>query len=251
MELSLNEIQKFMNQWFDQKAMNHPFIHDLRDGKVTVDQIKGFAVNWHNCTAHISLLFPLVYYRSLGFVLKHPQFRNPLIDKLVEETSYPQPGALMRKLSRFTTALGYTDSQLVSSRLIPEAFGYINFFDRVFTEGTVAEICASVLPEGLYFRRLFPVIGRGLMTHYGLNKQETEYFTDEELGSRYDATNWEMLEKLINSDAIEERPDWGVEYVAEMSIRMLEFLLTGVYKRFAAEKAAAEPTELDRVLKAE
>jgi len=247
--VSVQDIQKRVNELFDQKIMNHPFVHDLKHGELTLDQVKGFALNWHACATHLNSAFPLIYFRFIGFILKQTDIKELLIKKIVEETAAPEPGSLMKKLGKFSECLGFTTQDLVNARLFPETFGYISYFDRVFTEGSLAEICASLLPEGLYYRKLFPVIGQELIKQYGLGEHDTNYFMQEGRGSTCDATNGELLERLINTGAIGERPDWGVEYLAETSVRILAFFLSGVYKRpLAGGMGEQGPSELERLL---
>jgi len=224
---------------FRRHALGHPFMQELAEGHLAIEQIRGFVLNWYTWTFEINMATATWLYR-FGSILKAcPDIAEILHQKIADELITPTTRGHMETLETLGTALGLTREALIQARLIPEARAWLDYFVRLVLEGTFAECVAGYLGEGCFpeFAKIFE---HALTTHYGLSQQDVEYFRIHgEQDAIHGPGNAFILRRLIETGHHEERSGWGLEYVSSTGGQLFVSFLDGVYRRYKPEAVAA------------
>jgi pyrroloquinoline quinone (PQQ) biosynthesis protein C len=224
---------------FRRYALGHPFVREMADGGLAVEQIRGFILNWYTWTFEVNAATATWLYRFRDILKAHPDIAEILHEKIADELVTPTKRGHRETLERLGAALGFSQADLINARLIPEARAWLDYFVRLLLEGTFAECVAGYLGEGC-FPEFAWICRQSLIKHYGLKEHDVEYFKlhgaqDERHGSG----NALILKKLIDAGCFEERPGWGVAYVNSTGGQLFVAFLEGVHRRYKPQPRAS------------
>jgi pyrroloquinoline quinone (PQQ) biosynthesis protein C len=217
---------------FRQYALGHRFMLELAEGQLSLEQIKGFLLNWYTWTFEINMATATWLHRFGPILKTHPDIAEVLHEKIADELITPTRRGHIETLETFGTALGLKREELINARLIPEARAWLDYFVRLVLEGTFAECVAGYLGEGCFpeFAKIFE---QALTTHYGLSKADVKYFRIHgEQDEVHGPGNQYILRRLIETGNHQERPGWGIEYVTSTGGQLFVAFLDGVYRRY-------------------
>jgi pyrroloquinoline quinone (PQQ) biosynthesis protein C len=228
----VNHLVENTTKNFRQYALGHPFMRDLAEGHLSVEQIKGFLLNWYTWTFEINMATATWLHRFGPVLKKHPDIAEVLHEKIADELITPTRRGHIETLETLGAALGIDREALINARLIPEARAWLDYFVRLVLEGTFAECVAGYLGEGCFpeFAKIFE---KALTTHYGLSQQDVKYFRIHgEQDEVHGPGNQYILRRLIETHNHQERPGWGLDYVSSTGGQLFVSFLDGVYRRY-------------------
>lgn len=219
---------------------SHPFMEKIERGKLSLEGIRGFTENWYQWAKAVGMSGAGLYHRHLPIFKLYPDLDAHVLDRIAQELVRPVKAGHARAFETLFPALGIAAARRERPNLIPEMRGFIAFGRRLHVEGTFSEVhsCqygANIAP----FARIWAA---ALTKHYKLPKEATIYWqeycefdTRPEgggiLGTRQE--NLFVLRRIKELGLQEARPGWGMDYAAEISLRMWELFLKGCNKAFS------------------
>jgi pyrroloquinoline quinone (PQQ) biosynthesis protein C len=223
---------------FRRYALGHPFVREMAEGTLAIEQIRGFVLNWYTWTFEINAATATWLYRFRDILKAHPDIAEILHEKIADELITPTSRGHRETIEALGMALGLNREKLINAQLIPEARAWLDYFVRLLLEGTFAECVAGYLGEGC-FPEFARICEESLTAHYGLKGHDVEYFRLHGVqDERHGSGNAVILRKLIDAKHFEERPGWGVTYVNSTGGQLFVMFLDGVYRRYKTQTAA-------------
>jgi pyrroloquinoline quinone (PQQ) biosynthesis protein C len=217
---------------FRRYALGHPLMTELAAGVLSIEQVRGFFLNWYTWVFEINMATAVWLHRFGPILKRHPEIAEVVNDKIADELATPTRRGHIETLERVAAAVGLTRDELVNARLIPEARAWLDYFVRLQMEGTFAECVAGYLGEGC-FPEFAAVFEKALEEHYGVAREDLEYFRlHGELDVEHGEGNVFILQRLVETGQVEERPGWGIDYVLPTGGQMFVMFLDGVYRRY-------------------
>ncbi len=245
--VSTEEAQQWAEGWVErwnklaqEIIHSHPFMTKLQKGQLTREGVRQFTENWYQWVRTIGMSGAGLYHRHLTVFKHHPDLDAHVLDRIAQELVRPVKAGHGRALEALFPALGIESVQRQIPNLIPEMTGFIAFIRRLHLEGTFAEVHSCQFgPNIAAFARSWV---DALTKHHGVPPDATLYWRDYcdfntrstgggILGTRQE--NLYVLRRIKELGLVEERPGWGMEYTAEMSLRMWELFLKGCNKAFS------------------
>lgn len=220
----------------------HPVTRAIEGGTLPREVLKAFALNWYHWGYPISYAYPEIYKRFNDYFKRLPDLENIVTVQAAKELSRPIPGGMPRALEAFAMAAGNTREELLDTLWVyPEIGGFRDFILRLYRDGTFAEVAA--LQVGNILPRFARQLSRGLQAYYGFDAEGLGYWQaliqaesspaqegGYALGSP--ASNKYILKRVLESEPLIDRIDFGIDYVAEMSVRMFHLLLNAIKKHY-------------------
>lgn len=226
-------LRKIVLDTYDREIKDHPFFKELRAGTLSREHLKFWIKNWYAFALEVNTGMATVYHQFVGFFKRHPECEDLIAQKIGEEFTTPALGGHARMLLRLGKALGVQPHEMIEAELIPEARGLVDFFVRSWIDIPLAECFAIHLEE-----EIFGFISRdfraNLPAHYGLSKEDIQYFRvheEADLSEEHGGTNQIILQKALENGYGNERAGWPLEYCARVSVEMVANFYDGVYRR--------------------
>jgi pyrroloquinoline quinone (PQQ) biosynthesis protein C len=238
----VEELYQLGQRLYGELIENHPVTRAIQGGTLPPDVLKAFALNWYLWGYPISYAYPEIYKRFNDYFKRMPDLENIVTIQAAKELSRPIPGGLPRALEAFAVTAGNTREELLDTIWIyPEIGGFRDFIVRLYRDGTFAEVAA--LQVGNILPRFARQVSRGLQTHYGFGAEglgywqaliEAESSPAQEGGYALGApaSNKYILKRVLESEPLIDRIDFGIDYVAEMSVRMFHLFLNAIKKHY-------------------
>ena len=241
-QAKVEELYELAHRLYGDLIGPHPVVQAIERGSLPREALKAFALNWYCWGYPISYGYAEVYKRFTDYFKRFSDMEDVVTLEIARELSQPVLGGRPHVLEDFAVAVGNTKEELLSEPyLYPETAGFRDFIRRLYVHGTFAEVAA--IQVGNILPRFARQLVAGLSTHYGLDEKALSYWqvyidVDDRgamqgggaLGSV--ASNKYLLKRVLEVEPLVERVDFGVDYVAEMSVRLLKVLLSGIKKHF-------------------
>ena len=241
-EAKVDELYTLAHRLYSQLIEQHPVTQAIEQGTLPKEVLKAFALNWYSWGYPISYAYAELYKRFGDYFKRFPDLEDVVTLETARELSRPVLGGRPRALEAFAVAAGNTREELLSDHyLYPEVSGFRDFILRLYVHGSFAEVTA--LQVGNILPRFARQLVGGLTTHYGFNAEGVQYWqtyidVDDQgamenggaLGSV--ASNKYVLKRVLESEPLVERVDFGIDYVAEMSVQLLKVFLNGIRKHY-------------------
>lgn len=244
--ISKEEAQQWAEEWVErwnklaqEIIHSHPFMMKLQKGQLTREGVRQFTENWYQWVRTVGMSGAGLYHRHLTVFKHHPDLDAHILDRIAQELVRPVKAGHGRALESLFPALGIESDLRQRPNLIPEMRGFSAFIRRLHLEGTFAEVHSW--QYGSNMATFAKTWVDALTQHYGVPSEATIYWRDycdydiRPSGGGILGTRQEILfvlRRIKELDLEEERPGWGMEYTAEMSLRMWELFLTGCSKAF-------------------
>jgi pyrroloquinoline-quinone synthase len=158
----------------EKHLLKHPFYTLWSEGKLTLENIREYAVSYY---PHVAA-FP-TYVSGVHSGCDDPALRQELLDNLVEEEGGPaNHPALWR---RFAAAVGARETDLSTRPRTPEVASAIAEFRRATREGSVAEGLAALYAYESQIPEISRTKREGLAAFYGIeDAHAVRFFTVHE-----------------------------------------------------------------------
>jgi pyrroloquinoline quinone (PQQ) biosynthesis protein C len=167
--------QKMYARW-SERVMEHAFMRELQKGTLPMSAIREYFRNWGMLTVEVNALNAATYYKHLPFFLRHFDLLGPFCDKIADELIHPRPPGHVLVMLKTAEKLGLTREQIFQQPMRPEARGMIDFYRKVFLEGSIAEVWAAHVYEesiGHFAQAWF----KDLTAHYGFSAGDATYYS--------------------------------------------------------------------------
>jgi pyrroloquinoline quinone (PQQ) biosynthesis protein C len=194
-----------------ERAINHPLLDDIAAGRLSRRQLQVFAEQLYH------FLVEAEYRFSAVSVVRSPDSeslrRN--FEHMLEEASH------MPLWLRFAEAIGTSEEGMRRASPRPGTLAFVNYFYRLSVLGTPAEVAAGAgLPEGAFADQC-ERIGNGLLQHYGLSREEADFFFVHAKEDRqHEALHYWRIETYATTAAVQDRvrtaARLGFAYYVEM-----------------------------------
>lgn len=227
-------LRKIVLDTYAKEIKNHPFFEDLRAGTLSRHCLQGWIRNWYAFALEVNTGMATVYHQFVGFFKRHPELEDRIAQKIGEEFTTPALGGHARMLLRLGKALGVEPHEMIEAEIIPEARGLVDFFVRSWIDIPLAECFAIHLEEEIFgfisrdFRASLPV-------HYGLSKEDIQYFRvheEADLSEEHGGANQMILQKALENGYGNERAGWPLEYCAKIAVEMVAHFYDGIHKKY-------------------
>lgn len=226
-------LRRIVLDTYDRELKNLPFFKELRAGSLSRGHLQFWIKNWYAFAVEVNTGMATAYHQFVGFFKRHPECEDLIAQSIGEEFTTPALGGHARMILRLGKALGVEPDEMIEAELIPEARGLVDFFVRSWIEAPLAECFATQLEEEVFghiardFRASLPV-------HYGLSREDIQYFRVHEEADLGEHTNVNqiILQKALEDGYGNERAGWPLDYCARISVQMMAHFYDGVYRRY-------------------
>ena len=219
---TVDELYGRARRRWDEKVMNGGFMTALGKGELPMPVIREFFRNWGSFTIEVNTLIACTYQRHLPFLRENPDLMGPVGEKIADEFIHPRPPGHKLVMLQTAKALGLTEEEILTCRMLPLCRGKLDFYRMLIYEGTVAEFWSAVSGEemiGIWSAAWF----EALTKRYKLSADQAIYFSThheadlhehEEGVMGHGELNRVVLQRLFERGEVVERVGYGIEYSA-------------------------------------
>jgi pyrroloquinoline quinone (PQQ) biosynthesis protein C len=202
------------------RLMDGRYFTELRQGKLSKERLKGFAMQHYlsNHAINKGLAFCMVKNAS------NPPAYNQFVELFVEESSHP---ALMK---RFGLALGLTDDDFEKEIMIYECVAHTAAIIRGMFLGTQAETRAGALVNETMVCRYSDEFSEALEKHYNLDSRARTFFI---VHGKVDQEHTAMAAETIARNVATDRDKELVRAAARNMVRFKLAKFDGIYDAYA------------------
>ena len=224
----------------EKHIMNHPFVAALREGKLSRDAVARFHDQWSRIVRRITSSYVGQYYHFIHIYKLYRDLEAQVTLRIGNEVEYPVGGGRPRAMDRLLTALGSSPKKALEQGLFIESNFFASFLGRLYLEGTLGETQANQM--GNVIAPFARIVRESLVKHYGVKEEDCLYWDTyvehdraKEGGGALGtaAENRFALATMYERGLVSERPGWGVDYVGDTSIYLMEMFLTGCQRRLS------------------
>ena len=203
-----------------EQLMNGRFFSELREGKLSLRRLQGFALQHYlsNHAINKGLAFCMVKNAS------NPPAYNQFVELFVEESSHP---ALMK---RFGEAMGLKDEDFEKEIMIFECVAHTAAIIRGMFLGTPAETRAGALVNETMVCRYSDEFDAALEKHYALDSKARTFFI---VHGKVDQEHTAMAAETIARNANTDRDKELVRAAAKNMVRFKLAKFDGIYEAYA------------------
>jgi pyrroloquinoline quinone (PQQ) biosynthesis protein C len=219
-EAFMESLQQEIIQPGVERLMNSRYFSELREGKLSKNRLKGFALQHYlsNHAINKGLAFCMVKNAS------NPPAYNQFVELFVEESSHP---ALMK---RFGEALGLTDIDFENEIMIFECVAHTAAIIRGMFLGSAAETRAGALVNETMVQRYSEEFDAALAKHYSLDSRARTFFA---VHGKVDQEHTAMAAETIARNANTDREKEVVRVAAKNMVRFKLAKFDGIYDAYA------------------
>jgi len=200
--------------------MKTPYFSELREGKLSVRRLQGWALQHYLHNHAINRGFALTMVKNAH----SPELFNYGLYQLSEEQHHP---ALAK---RFGLAMGLKEDDFDKVSPIFECLAHTSSAIRGMFLGSPGENCATALANESMVCRYSEEFNTYLRTHYGLGDEACEFFV---VHSVADVDHVKMASKLIarHTDSLQQQH--RVREAAQYAVRFKIGKFDGIYRAYA------------------
>lgn len=203
-----------------EQLMASRFFSDLREGKLSRNRLKGFALQHYHCNHAINKGLAFCMVRNAN----NPPLYNLFQELFTEEQSHPD---LMK---RFGVALGLTEEDFDKELLIFECVAHTAAVIRGMFLGTQAESRAGALVNETMVCRYSGEFDTYLEKHYGFDSRARTFFI---VHSKVDQEHTALASESIARNVTTERDKELVRAAARNMVRFKLAKFEGIYDAYA------------------
>lgn len=217
---------KMYRRW-ETKVQQHPFMVQLREGRLPMPVIRQFFKNWGRFSLEVNALNAYSYHTHLAFFVKNFDLLGPFCGKIADELISPKPPGHVLVLLKTAEAMGLSKEEVLEHPYLPEARAINDFCHKVFIDGSILELWGlHVFEESLahWSGEWF----KALTGHYGFSREQAVYFSTheeadleshalgegEEEAMGHGTFNRTVLQRILQVGEIEYRAGYPLEYCA-------------------------------------
>lgn len=208
------------------QLMNNRFFTELRQGKLSHDRLKGFALQHYLCNHAINKGLAFCIVRNAN----NPPVYNQFLELFIEEQSHPD---LMK---RFGAALGLTDEDFENAMLIYECVAHTAAVIRGMFLGSQAENRAGALVNETMVCRYSEEFDTYLEKHYAFDNRARTFFI---VHSKVDKEHTALAAEIIARNATSTREQELVRAAATNMVRFKLAKFEGIYDAYAKAELSA------------
>ena len=207
-----------------QKPLGHPFMLELREGRLSRERLRGFLRSWHRCLIEDNAGIAGVYYKHQSVIKIDVELEDWLTVRIGRTLTRPSLGGAPRVIRRIGAPLGISEEDFLKPVMNPEAFGYQGWLVKIYQEAPLAELLAFFFGEDTRKALLDPVMARALTEHYGSDREAARALSEESKPEE----SLRFLKQFIQNGEPFFRPGWGATYAATIQAGMFSLLLDGL-----------------------
>lgn len=155
----------------EKSLLKHPFYQDWQVGRLTLDDLRTYAVQYYQFEANFPVMLSAIHSRC-----PDPDVRHIILDNLWDEEHGPNNHAFL--WLQFAAGLGLTKNDVLHAQVLPETDRLVNTFKEITSTGFYQEGLAAMYA----YEAQVPAVAAekllGLQQFYGITSPEaTEFFT--------------------------------------------------------------------------
>ncbi|HEX6513161.1 MAG TPA: iron-containing redox enzyme family protein [Chloroflexota bacterium] len=183
--------------------VNHPFVHAVREGRATMDQLREWARQDYKFRAAVPRIAMMRY-----LACSDPDFGAQLYEVVEEETQGLSTGSAGHSdlFVRFASSIGVSERELEEAPLAPATAAHLYFAElTIHKYPWFVVMAAQIAAEGTFTDACL-ALADGLMANYNLSPEAVAFFTvhgeaDEQHGSLAE----EIAEAYLHSPALQQQ----------------------------------------------
>lgn len=211
MEKTFIEIARSQTRPFWEGSFNHPFILQLQDGTLPIENFRYYLIQDAYYLRHFSAL-----YKKVAEITEEPALKT----QMLENAGHLAEGELAIR-ANFFEELAVTDDELKGTGVAPTAYHYVSHMYRQLVENNDAIAAASLLPcSWLYFeigqrlRQLnvtspVPIYQRWIETYGGEEASEAIEKECALLNRLYAESSQEEKDSMVSAFVISARMEFN------------------------------------------
>ncbi len=219
--------------------LDHPFTKRLQACDLPREALQAATLDWYLFHRPLAASFSRLYKRFIQICRTYTDIEEEYLERISYELTRPTAGGRTLLMRRLVLTMGIPESQMNQTQPIGDLRRFIAFFGRLHSDGTFAEVVAGQF--GSAFEPYARLWCEALTKQCGLNKEDIQYW---ELNSRLSqektgggalgtrSENAYLLRRVFEEGLTEGRSNWGMNYAAEMAVKLWAFLLRGYVRRF-------------------
>ena len=215
--------------------LRHPFSRLLIEGKLTMDQLQGWAKQRYKGISGMDLgLVAQLYVKS-----PDDQIRRHILELLGEESGTLSGKSHKEMFLDFCQAIGLSRQEVVDAPVLPETLAVANlykvrFLHDSFLEALMSMACVeSQNPDG------FAKWTLALENHYGILRKHLGWFmehvTADSTEDGHGAAAFEILEKYATSEEVQR----SVRQAVGETLSSYWMMFDGIYRTYVEGKRTA------------
>lgn len=202
-----------------QQLMKTPYFSELREGKLSVPRLQGWALQHYLHNHAINRGFALTMVKNAH----SPELFNYGLYQLSEEQHHP---ALAK---RFGLALGLKEEDFDNATPIFECLAHTSSAIRGMFLGSPAENCATALANETMVGRYSEEFNTYLRRHYGFGDEACQFFAVHAVA---DVDHVKMASEVIARHADSPRQQDRVREAAEHAVHFKIGKFEGIYRAY-------------------
>jgi pyrroloquinoline quinone (PQQ) biosynthesis protein C len=221
----------------EHQLLHNEFMRDLAAGKLSLETLQLFWLNWSSYVAEINGIIQCAYQKHIGFFKKNVDLMGFFADKIADELIHPKPPGHILVVWEQGEILGLSRDDMTNYPMLSECRAFLEWFRGTLHEGTIAEFWSMIVLEEYtgYWARDFRL---GLESMGYARETQAPYFhTHEEADlvehqgvMAHGEFNWAVLERLLTQGYTDFRPGFTPHYVMCTSIDLFETFHNAVSK---------------------
>ncbi len=202
-----------------QELMETPYFSELREGKLSIRRLQGWALQHYLHNHAINRGFALTMVKNAHI----PELFNFGLYQLNEEQHHPNLA------KRFGLALGLKEEDFENATPIYECLAHTSTIIRGMFLGTPGENCVMALVNETMVCRFSEEFNTFLRKHYGLGDEACEFFTVHSVADQeHSKMDAEFVARHAGTPQQQERVREAAQYAARFKIGKFE----GIYRAY-------------------
>ncbi len=230
---------KFTDDLVSTYILDHPFTKRLEARDLPKEALQAATLDWYLLHRPLAASFSRLYKRFIQICRAHTDIEEEYLERISCELTRPKAGGRTLLLRRLVLTLGIAEAQMNQTQPIGDLRRFVAFFGRLHSEGTFAEVVAGQF--GSAFEPYARLWCKALAEQFGLGEEDIQYWElnarlsqDKNGGGAFGtrSENAYLLRRVFEEGLTEVRPNWGMNYAAEMAVKLWAFLLRSYVRRF-------------------
>jgi pyrroloquinoline quinone (PQQ) biosynthesis protein C len=220
-------VRQYLLSEAERQVGGSQFMVALRQGRLSRRALQRFWLDWHSQVWEVNNLIAVAYHRFTPFLRRHPELLAPFAAKVADELVHPEPPGHLLVVWAQGEALGLRREQLLHHPVSPECRALMEWHRGLLYEGTWIEYWSAMLYEE-YTGHWSHAFGTALREHYGLGRDEIQYFTvhteadlsEHEGVMGHGAFNWLVFCRLLEDGETQCRPGFSIPYCIDTELAL-------------------------------
>lgn len=230
---------KFTDDLVSTFILDHPFTRRLEACDLPKEALQAANLDWYLLHRPLAASFSRLYKRFIQICRAYTDIEEEYLERISYELTRPKAGGRTLLLRQLVLALGIPEAQMNQTQPIGDLRRFVAFFGRLHSEGTFAEVVAGQF--GSAFEPYARLWCKALTEQGGLAKEDIQYWElnarlsqDQNGGGAFGTRreNAYLFRRVFEEGLTEVRPNWGMNYAAEMAVKLWALLLRSYVRRF-------------------